>query len=138
MNPLIIYPNEKKFQAEVSGFARLYGWQAFHQLDSRGSEEGLADCIAWRDPTRYQTCLIVAELKLDGNKPTEAQLLFLAACEAMAIPNYVWYPKDWPIIQRVFTSEGATPCLAKSKQEVTPEQLKKMFRLNKPGSIRLK
>lgn len=125
------HQSENDFQSEVKKLAELYGWNVWHQLDSRGSTSGVADLIMWRNLNKYKLCLIVAELKVEPNKPTAAQCLFIDCCRASGLSAFVWYPENWPEITRIIMSEGAKPCPIKPKETMSVEQVKKLFRLKK-------
>lgn len=96
---------EKQWQHTVTDCARLFGWQVQHHLPSvnRAGE--------WRT---YSTSpgfpdlllahpvgdLLVAELKVGRNKPTEAQDTWLSLFRAAGVDAYVWYPADWGDVRR--------------------------------------
>lgn len=95
--------SEKGFMETLRQFARARGWVMYHTLRSKGSEPGLMDCLFRRDPRWKGVCrLIVAECKLEGEEPTEEQVLWLQAFAAMGIPTYRWTPEDWDEITEAF------------------------------------
>ncbi len=88
--------SEAEFMAQVIQLANLFGWLSFHVHDSRRSAPGFPDCVFIRGPV-----LIVAELKVGKRKPTPEQLLWLEAFRGTGAKAFVWYPSDFPEIQRV-------------------------------------
>jgi hypothetical protein len=86
--------SEAAFQADVLKYARGLGWLAYHTHTSKRSAPGFPDVVLARAPR-----LIVAELKVGDNRPTEAQEEWLAAFRAAGVPAFVWRPEDWPAIE---------------------------------------
>jgi hypothetical protein len=90
---------EKEFQAEVMAFGRRAGWRCYHTHDSRKSAAGFPDLVAVRAGR-----LVVAELKVPGNRPTADQETWLEEFRAVpAAQVFVWYPADWPEIVKILT-----------------------------------
>lgn len=89
---------ETDFQEEVRATALAASWLYFHCHDSRKSPEGFPDCVLVRD-----TRLVIAELKLPGKLPTEAQQQWLETLAQVTGPPevYVWRPADLPTILEV-------------------------------------
>jgi hypothetical protein len=88
---------ERDFQRQVIALARLLGWKVYHPHLSKWSERGWPD-LAMVKPPR----LILAELKRDGAKATDAQaewLALLGACPG--VEAYLWRPEDWDALQAV-------------------------------------
>lgn len=94
--------SEKDFQQQVKDLARLLGWKTYHTLRSKGSDPGFPDLIMLRKGR-----MVVAELKREDERPTDAQREWLDEFEGLALPCqlwigvYVWHPSDWATIQRV-------------------------------------
>lgn len=91
---------EAKFQAQVSGLARVQGWLDYHTHDSRRSDPGFPDCVFVRGER-----VIFAELKREkGGVTSPKQKAWLAALEATgAVEAYLWKPSDWPQITKVLS-----------------------------------
>jgi hypothetical protein len=87
---------ERQFQQQVYDLARLLGWLAYHALRSEHSAAGFPDLIMARHPR-----IIAAELKRDGEAPTDDQRVWLAELKACGLETYVWRPADWPTITRI-------------------------------------
>jgi VRR-NUC domain len=91
---------EHEWQAQVEQLAELCGWWKYHTFDSRKSEDGFPDLLMIR--TRdYQTRLVVAELKREGEKPTHEQAAWLARFAAAGAESYFWRPSDFDQVKRV-------------------------------------
>jgi hypothetical protein len=88
--------SEKAFMADVVTLARQLGWLVYHTHDSRRSEPGYPDLTMVRGGR-----VVVAELKAEKGKPTEAQAKWLAAFREARVPAFVWRPADWPGIVEV-------------------------------------
>lgn len=93
---------EKAFLGQVLQLARLYGWLAYHTHDSRHSAGGFPDLTLVRGGR-----LVFAELKVGGNTPTPAQVVWLRALEAAGAEAYVWRPGDFDQIQTVLSGGRA-------------------------------
>ena len=88
---------EKQLQASVVKLARLLGWKAFHQYDSRRSEPGWPDLVLLR---RHR--MIFAELKTAKGRVSPAQRDTIADLRTVArsiqtgnVEVHVWRPADW-------------------------------------------
>lgn len=79
---------EKQFQAWLMQEAKGRGWRAYHTHDSRKSVAGFPDTVLVRER------VVWAELKLDGEEPSAAQLNWLEDLEAAGEEVYVWRPAD--------------------------------------------
>ena len=93
---------EAEFQAQVNAYARALGFDVYHTLNSRGSEEGFPDTVIAK-PGR----MVVCELKVKAT-PTAAQLKWLDYFRSVGIEAYLWRPADWSEIERALT-EGSDP-----------------------------
>lgn len=69
--------------------ANLGGWLTYHGWSSEHSESGFPDRWFVRGNR-----LIAAELKSEGEWPTQEQYLWLAALQLAGIEIYVWHPHD--------------------------------------------
>lgn len=87
--------SEADFQRQVVELARLYGWRTYHTFDSRRSDEGWPDLVLARPPT-----LLVVELKAEAGRVSPAQARWLATLADCGIDARVWFPSDWPDIER--------------------------------------
>jgi hypothetical protein len=88
--------SEKEFQQTVLELAAYLGWHCFHVFDSRRSPAGFPDLVMVRGRR-----VIFAELKREGEKPTEEQQRWLEALAATdAVETYLWRPSDWPEIEQ--------------------------------------
>lgn len=99
--------SEAEFLKQVIAYAKLYGWRVAHFRPAKtqagnwvtavqGDGKGFPDLLLLRD--REQ---VAAELKVGRNKTTQEQYDWLAAFTLAGVNAYVWYPKDWPEIERV-------------------------------------
>lgn len=80
---------EKQWQAQVVYLARLFGYRIYHPWLSIRSERGWPDLAIFR-PGRF----LLAELKSDTGKLTDAQLRMIADLTAAGVEVYVWRPRD--------------------------------------------
>lgn len=109
---------EAVFQATVIELAERVGWRVYHQHDSRkqiktrtgyrlvGDKQsaGFPDLVLVKGKR-----LIFAELKRDGEHPTDEQNEWLSALSeiaecSMCVSVTVWRPSDWDVIKRVLTT----------------------------------
>lgn len=107
---------EAEFQTQVITLAKMGGWLVHAERPAQyqsgrwathiQGHAGFPDLILLK-PSR----LIVAELKVGRNKPTEEQLKWLDYFHAVGlttvdlarIESYVWRPEDMPAIIRTLT-----------------------------------
>lgn len=101
--------SEREWQAQVVDAARLLGWRVYHTHDSRRSEPGWPDLALVRDR------LVMAELKTENGRVSEAQSDWLDALRAAGVETYLWRPSDWDAVlatlqtkQPARLQEGAT------------------------------
>ena len=95
---------EADFTRQVLQLAKHCGWRSAHFRPGRtakgwrtavqGDGAGFPDLILIRGGL-----LIVVELKVGKNKPTEEQRAWLEAFREAAVNAFVWTPKDWPEIK---------------------------------------
>ena len=96
---------EASFTRAVCQLARLHGWLVHHTLPGRVAsgryitpllgDSGLPDLVLVRGGI-----LVVAELKVGKNRPTDNQVRWLdgfRACPGVRV--YVWRPEDWDEIK---------------------------------------
>lgn len=100
--PRQTFADEAAFQAWLNGLARSLGWLVYHTRDSRRSEPGFLDTVLLRE-TPDAARLLVAELKMEGNKPTPAQRQWLRLFERAGAEVYTWWPEHMPDIIKVLT-----------------------------------
>jgi len=82
---------EKELQQAIYDCARYLGWLAYHVYDARRSTPGFPDLVLIRPPR-----LIVAELKTEKGKLSDAQVLWMAKFRALPdVETYVWRPSSW-------------------------------------------
>jgi|SRR5579885_3030355 hypothetical protein len=95
-------------EAEACGFELLY-----HVKDSRlDRRRGFPDLILAYAPSPARGLggrVIVAELKVPPNRPTEEQYRWLRAFAAVGLETYLWYPRDWPQIKRILAGDVRFP-----------------------------
>lgn len=82
--------SESQLTALVKTAAEQLGWHCYHTHDSRRSDEGFPDLVMLRDGRQ-----LVAELKMPGKNPTEAQREWLLQFALAGVECFVWDPRDW-------------------------------------------
>ena len=99
---------EAAFQAEIERAAALKGWLTWHDRDSRKNERGLPDLVmVYPGDAATPGRLVFAELKREGEEPTEEQRQWLAALATVpGITVRLWRPSDFDEIERVLTRRG--------------------------------
>ncbi len=95
---------ESEFMAQVIAYARANGWLVAHfrpSLNSRGEWQTAvqADGAGFPDLVLVRDRVIVAELKVGKNKPSDKQNAWLWAFEKAGVQAYIWRPELWPIIR---------------------------------------
>ena len=80
---------EKEWQSQVVDLAHLFGYRAYHTFFSIRSERGWPDLALFR-PGRF----LLAELKSDTGKLTDAQLKMVADLTAAGVEVHIWRPAD--------------------------------------------
>lgn len=97
---------EAEFTRQVIQFAQLHRWTTAHFRPAmtqsgrwvtavQGDGRGFPDLVLVRDR------VVVAELKVGKNKPTDEQREWLRKFAAADVAAFVWRPEDWPEIERV-------------------------------------
>lgn len=89
---------EAQHQAAILELAQLTGWRWYHVPDSRRCPAGWPDLALWRPPR-----FVMAELKRDNGRLSEAQRETIGELRQCGIEVYVWRPRDWSEIERVLT-----------------------------------
>ena len=85
-----LYRREEQWLQRTREVASDLGWLTYHTRDSRKSDPGFPDLVLVRGER-----IVMAELKLDGKKPTAVQQAWLdALARAASIEVYVWRPSD--------------------------------------------
>jgi hypothetical protein len=101
--------SEADFQRQLLELAELYGWRAYHTLDSRGSHAGFPDLVLVRGRE-----LVFAELKSETGRLRPEQAAWAAALEVVSlgvdelrqaagvgadgsacVDFFVWRPRDF-------------------------------------------
>lgn len=109
VRPALPRMSEDEFQRQVIQFARLHRWKVAHfrPAMTRGGRwvtpvqadgAGFPDLVMVRGGE-----VVVAELKVGTNQPTEDQVRWIDAFVGAEVPAFVWYPRDWTDIERVLT-----------------------------------
>jgi len=84
------FRSEKMFQAAVNDAATKFGWLHYHTHRSQHSAAGFPDLIAIKGDR-----LLVAELKMPGKEPTQAQRIWFDHFRGVTDDVYLWHPDDW-------------------------------------------
>lgn len=92
--------SEADWQRQVVAFAEANGWTCWHDHDARRNDSGLPDLLLIRER------VIFAELKRQGGRVRPVQRWFHGLLGGAGAEIYVWYPRDWPDVQRVLGSKG--------------------------------
>jgi hypothetical protein len=88
---------EKSFQRRVVKLAQLYGWVAWHTLDSTGTRAGELDLRLVRPPR-----VIFAELKSQHGRVRLEQAQTIALLEhCPGVEVFCWRPSDWEELVKV-------------------------------------
>jgi hypothetical protein len=123
-NPMVLY-SEARWQREVMGALRQFGWTAYHTHNSKHSQSGFPDVCGYKIRGAYMR-LLFAELKREDGKVTDAQAEWLAAFREMgdglravlafafppdapipqqlarvSVETYLWRPSDWDRVLEV-------------------------------------
>jgi len=88
-------PCEACFQQQVTGLARLCGWEVWHTHDSRRSREGWPDLAIVRGGRA-----LFREAKRRGGELSKHQSRCLCMLSEAGLDAEVWRPADWPLIER--------------------------------------
>ena len=97
--------SERQFTDQVIELARLCGWRVTHFRPARtakGYVTALQGHAGFPDICAAKAGRVLfAELKVGKNKLGHEQAQWLAAIQGGA-EAYVWYPRHWEIIRRIF------------------------------------
>ena len=95
---------EADFQRTIIEMAELHKWRVYHVANVKGqlrskTSEGFPDLVLARKGR-----LVFAELKLEGEGPTDEQEIWLALLRSAELPwrptnVFVWRPSDWRQIE---------------------------------------
>ena len=91
---------ENDWQEQVEQLAGVYGWKKYHTRDSRGSDEDFPDLLMLRSNADGAR-LVVAELKREGENPSNGQKDWLELFSAVGAETFVWRPSDLPTVAKV-------------------------------------
>lgn len=91
---------EAEWAAQIVGLAKTLGWRRYHTYRSDRSTPG------WPDEAFVRERLILAELKRETTKPTDAQTDWLTALAAAGAEVYLWRPSDLDEIAQILASRG--------------------------------
>jgi hypothetical protein len=102
-NPMLAW-SEARWQQEIDGALRQFGWRAYHTWRSVHSAAGFPDVCAIKVRGRHMR-LLFAELKSERGKVSEAQAEWLCSLKEMADAHAALlafaFPPDAPIPQQL-------------------------------------
>jgi hypothetical protein len=107
MKASIVQPlTEREFTRMVLELAKLRGWRSAHFRPARtvkGWRTAVqGDGAGWPDLFCLRRAeLLAAELKVGNGRLSPQQNGWLAALRAAGVPCFVWYPRDWAVIEAV-------------------------------------
>ena len=87
--------SEKDFQEVVITYARLCGWDCYHDPNSRHSVPGFPDLILVRNGDA-----VFCELKTMTGQLSLEQWQCITALRQHQYEAYVWRPSDWTAIRQ--------------------------------------
>lgn len=98
--------NEEAFRIQVTEYAEWMGCRVLHNYPTKGKgghHTTSTTIVGWPDLQimRPPDLLVWAELKVGRNKPSPAQLEVLDFLRGFGPRVFVWYPEDWPLIEKV-------------------------------------
>ena len=112
----ILEVGRKGFQQEVTNeFNRLFPC-VYHTHDSRNSPKGFPDMIVpvpnslWFDALRPPP-LIVIELKVRNNKPSDDQFRWLSLFAETGAWTFVLWPRHRPVLAELYSANWNSPKL---------------------------
>lgn len=98
--------SEAAFQQQVIAYAKLRRWRVAHFRPAQtkdgwrtpvsGDGKGFPDTILVRG-----TRIVVAELKAERGRLSKEQWAWIDAFTVTPAETFVWFPEDWPEIERV-------------------------------------
>ncbi len=95
---------EATFQALVVGLAEGHGWEVYHTEDSRKSNKGFPDLTMVRGVK-----LCFAELKKEGEEPTDDQVRWLTKLAKSGNDAFLWQPSNWEALHKYLTAARKDP-----------------------------
>lgn len=88
--------SERRWQREVEGALRQFGWMFYHTWNSKNSEAGFPDLIAFKVGGRHlMPRFLTVELKRENGKVTPPQETWLQAFRDAGAEAFVWRPSQW-------------------------------------------
>lgn len=105
----LVEPSEAEFTQQVIDLARYHKWRAFHLRpgmfrSGKWATAGSGDIAGWPDVFAVRgSYAVAAELKVGRGRPTVEQVGWLDALDGVpGVRVFVWWPRDWDEIVRVF------------------------------------
>ena len=96
MGEAIIKISEKDFMRQVKDLAKVFHWRVYHPFLSKWSERGFPDLSMVKEFGNNQAIMVMAELKSDKGKLTEAQKEWLDLLSKVeGVYTFVWYPHQF-------------------------------------------
>lgn len=86
---------EKQWLSQVTELAELLGWKWYHTWTSIHSPRG------WPDLALVRERLILAELKSEKGKLSDAQVFWLAKLHEAHVECYCWKPSQFDEVMRI-------------------------------------
>lgn len=86
--------SELQWQSRVLDLAKLRGWTAWHDTDSRKNARGLPDLLMFR-----RDRFMARELKTDTGRIRPEQKAWLDGLAAAGVDAGIWRPADWDRVQ---------------------------------------
>lgn len=90
---------EKDFQSRVTDMCDWLGLRYYHTYDSRRSNPGFPDLVIM-GPHH----VIFVELKATKGRVSKAQQEWIDGLGRAGQDAYIWYPEDWPVVQKMLTA----------------------------------
>ena len=94
--PTLSLMDERTFQRQVEATATLFGWYAYHVVDSRRcTSAGFPDLVLSHPATDTQPArTIFAELKTETGRVSKHQHIWLTTLRASGMDVRVWRPSN--------------------------------------------
>lgn len=97
--------NEATWQKQVIEIAHTFRWLVAHFRPAKTNKGWrtavAADGAGWPDLCLVRDRVIFAELKKEGEKPSERQEMWLSALRAAGQETYVWRPSDFDDVAKI-------------------------------------
>ncbi len=103
--------SEAQWQKRITQIAVELGWEWVHFRSERtryGAPPVIVGTLkkGWPDLGLFRPGrTIYAELKRDGQHPTEEQVQTLALLSKAGAETYIWWPSDEPVIRRLLADQ---------------------------------